>query len=201
MTKILFYGQKCSGKTTLGKKLLKNPLIIDIDESLETNYLLGEYLINEFSEIIWEDGILLSALKQGKDILLLSMEKCGNDFICILKQILENNSLFIPSKQETLFGFESKIIMIYNLGINSDIKKLSINPLFNFLSSNSYTFKFEPYNNQEIIDICKYKYDLNTQETNIFNKLISIYNIIPTHFKINTRYKQLSLNNIIYNAK
>ena len=202
LTKILFYGQRCSGKTTLGKKLLKNPLIIDIDESLETNYLLGEYLINEFSEIIWEDGILLSALKQGKDILLLSMEKCGNDFICILKQILENNSLFIPSKQETLYGFESKIIMIYNLNNSSDTKKLlSINPLFNFLSSNSYSFKFEPYNNQEIIDICKYKYDLNNQETNIFNKLISIYNSIPSHFKINTRYKQLSLNNIIYNAK
>jgi hypothetical protein len=41
LTKVLFYGQKCSGKTTLGKKLLNNPLIIDIDESLETNYLLG----------------------------------------------------------------------------------------------------------------------------------------------------------------
>ena len=203
LTKILFYGQKCSGKTTFAKKLLDNPLIIDIDESLEINYLLGEYLINEFSEIIWEDGILLSALKQGKDILLLSMEKSGNDFICILKQILENNSLFIPSKQETLYGFESRIIMIYNLGnANNDNKKLlSMNPLFNFLSSNSYSFKFEPYNNQEIIDICKNKYDLNSQETNILNKLISIYNNIPLHFKINTRYKKLSLNNVIYNAK
>ena len=202
LTKVLFYGQKCSGKTTLGKKLLNNPLIIDIDESLETNYLLGEYLINEFSEIVWEDGILLSALKQGKDILLLSMEKCGNDFICLLKQILENNSLFIPSKQETLYGFESKIIMIYNLSNSNDNKKLlSYNPLFNFLSSNSYSFKFEPYNSQEIIEICKYKYNLNEQEADIFNKLISIYNSIPTKFKINTRYKELSLNNIIYNAK
>ena len=45
--------------------------------------------------------------------------------------ILENNSLFIPSKQETLYGFESKIIMIYNLNNSSDTKKLlSINPLF-----------------------------------------------------------------------
>ena len=203
LTKILFYGQKCSGKTTFAKKLLNNPLIIDIDESLEINYLLGEYLINEFSEIIWEDGIMLSALKQGKDILLLSMEKSGNDFICILKQILENNSLFIPSKQETLYGFESRIIMIYNLNntSNDNKKLLSINPLFNFLSSNSYSFKFEPYNSQEIIDICKYKYDLNSQETNILNKLISIYNSIPLHFKITTRYKKLSLNNIIYNAK
>ena len=201
LTKILFYGEKCSGKATLGKKLLNNPLIIDIDESLETNYLLGEYLINEFSEIIWEDGILLSALKQGKDIILLSMEKCGNDFICILKQILENNSLFIPSKQETLYGFESKIIMIYNLNNTYNKKLLSVNPLFNFLSSNSHSFKFEPYNNQEIIDICAYKYDLNKQETNILSKLISVYNSIPSHFKINTRYKPLSLNDAIYNAE
>ena len=93
--------------------------------------------------------------------------------------------------------------MIYNLSnINNDNKKLlSINPLFNFLSSNSYSFKFEPYNNQEIIDICKNKYCLNSQETNILNKLISIYNNIPLHFKINTRYKKLSLNSVIYNAK
>ena len=202
LTKILFYGEKCSGKTTLAKKLLNNPLIIDIDESLETNYLLGEYLINEFSEIIWQDGILLSALKQGKDILLLSMEKSGNDFICILKQILENNSLFIPSKQETLYGFDSKIIMIYNINNSNDIKKLiSINPLFNFLSSNSYSFSFKPYNNKEIMEICKFKYGLNKQEINIFNKLISLYNSIPSKFKINTRYKYLSLNNILYNAK
>ena len=55
LTNILFYGEKCGGKTTLAKKILNNPLIIDIDESLETNYLLGEYLINEFSEIIWQD--------------------------------------------------------------------------------------------------------------------------------------------------
>ena len=202
LTKILFYGEKCGGKTTLAKKILYNPLIIDIDESLETNYLLGEYLINEFSEIIWQDGILLSALKQGKDILFLSMEKSGNDFICILKQILENNSLFIPSKQETLYGFNSKIVMIYNITNSNNIKKLmSINPLFNFLSSNSYSFYFKSYNNDEIMDICKFKYGLNKQEIDIFNKLINIYNSIPLKFKINTRYKFLSLNNILYNAK
>ena len=202
LTKILFYGEKCAGKTTLAKKILNNPLIIDIDESLETNYLLGEYLINEFSEIIWQDGILLSALKQGKDILLLSMEKSGNDFICILKQILENNSLFIPSKQETLYGFDSKIIMIYNINNSNDIKKLiEINPLFNFLSSNSYSFYFKPYSNEEIMKICKFNYGLYKQEINIFNKLVSLYNIIPSKFKINTRYKYLSLNNVLYNAK
>ena len=202
LAKILFYGEKCGGKTTLAKEILNNPLIIDIDESLETNYLLGEYLINEFSEIIWQDGILLSALKQGKDILLLSMEKSGNDFICILKQILENNSLFIPSKQETLYGFNSKIVMIYNITNTNDIKKLmSTNPLFNFLSSNSYSFYFKSYNNDEIMNICKFKYGLNKQEINIFNKLINIYNSIPLKFKINTRYKFLSLNNILHNAK
>ena len=202
LTKILFYGEKCGGKTTLAKNILNNPLIIDIDESLETNYLLGEYLINEFSEIIWQDGLLLSALKQGKDILFLSMEKSGNDFICILKQILENNSLFIPSKQETLYGFNSKIIMIYNISNSNDIKKMiAINPLFNLLSSNSYSFYFKSYNNEDIMEICKYKYDLNHQEITIFNKLVNIYNTIPSKFKINTRYKYLSLNNILYNAK
>jgi flagellar biosynthesis GTPase FlhF len=51
------------------------------------------------------------------------------------------------------------------------------------------------------MNICKFKYGLNKQEINIFNKLINIYNSIPLKFKINTRYKFLSLNNILYNAK
>ncbi len=118
LTKILFYGPISSGKTSYAKEILNEPLIIDVDESIELNYLLGGYLINEFGEIIWQDGILLSALKSGSDILLLGIEKCGNDLLCILKQILENNSIFVLSKQEVFHSFNSKIIMIYNTNDN-----------------------------------------------------------------------------------
>ncbi len=118
LTKILFYGPISSGKTSYAKEILNEPLIIDVDESIELNYLLGGYLINEFGEIIWQDGILLSALKSGSDILLLGIEKCGNDLLCILKQILENNSIFVLSKQEVFHSFNSKIIIIYNTNDN-----------------------------------------------------------------------------------
>ena len=68
--------------------------------------------------------------------------------------------------------------MIYNITNSNDIKKLmSIYPLFNFLSSNSYSFYFKSYNNDEIMDICKFKYKLNTQEINIFNKLNNFFNL------------------------
>ena len=169
LTKILFYGPISSGKTSYAKEILKEPLIIDVDESIELNYLLGGYLINEFGEIIWQDGILLSALKSGSDILLLGIEKCGNDLLCILKQILENNSIFVLSKQEVFHSFNSKIIMIYNTNdnVNKDIIENNfneINPLFNFLSSNSFSYFFPKYTFDDIINICTFKFNLCEKE-------------------------------------
>ena len=179
LTKILFYGPISSGKTSYAKEILKEPLIIDVDESIELNYLLGGYLINEFGEIVWQDGILLSALKSGSDILLLGIEKCGNDLLCILKQILENNSIFVLSKQEVFHSFNSKIIMIYNTNdnINKDIIENNfneINPLFNFLSSNSFSYFFPKYTFDDIINICAFKFNLCEKEKEILIKLINI---------------------------
>ena len=179
LTKILFYGPISSGKTSYAKEILNEPLIIDVDESIELNYLLGGYLINEFGEIVWQDGILLSALKSGSDILLLGIEKCGNDLLCILKQILENNSIFVLSKQEVFHSFNSKIIMIYNTNdnVNKDIIENNfneINPLFNFLSSNSFSYFFPKYTFDDIINICTFKFNLCEKEKEILIKLINI---------------------------
>ncbi len=205
LTKILFYGPISSGKTSYAKEILNEPLIIDVDESIELNYLLGGYLINEFGEIIWQDGILLSALKSGSDILLLGIEKCGNDLLCILKQILENNSIFVLSKQEVFHSFNSKIIMIYNTNdnVNKDIIENNfneINPLFNFLSSNSFSYFFPKYTFDDIINICTFKFTLCEKEKEILIKLINIYNSIPSKVKINSRFRKITLNNIIYSS-
>ena len=205
LTKILFFGPISSGKTSYAKEILNEPLIIDVDESIELNYLLGGYLINEFGEIVWQDGILLSALKSGSDILLLGIEKCGNDLLCILKQILENNSIFVLSKQEVFHSFNSKIIMIYNTNdnVNKDIIENNfneINPLFNFLSSNSFSYFFPKYNFDDIINICTFKFTLCEKEKEILIKLINIYNSIPSKVKINSRFRKITLNNIIYSS-
>ena len=202
LTKILFYGPISSGKTSYAKEILNEPLIIDVDESIELNYLLGGYLINEFGEIVWQDGILLSALKSGSYILLLGIEKCGNDLLCILKQILENNSIFVLSKQEVFHSFNSKIIMIYNTNdnVNKDIIENNfneINPLFNFLSSNSFSYFFPKYTFDDIINICTFKFNLCEKEKEILIKLINIYNSIPSKVKINSRFRKITLNNII----
>ena len=208
LTKILFYGNSSSGKTTFAKEILNNPLIIDVDESIELNYLLGGYLINEFGEIIWQDGILLSALKNGDDILFLGMEKCGNDLLCILKQILEKNSIFVLMKQENFQNFNSRIIMIYNFNNESFYNKnnkngnfnINNNTIFNFLSSNSFSYFFPKYSFDDIIQICCFKFNLCDKEKEILIKLIQIYNSIPNKIKINSRYRKLTLNNIIYCA-
>ena len=150
-------------------------------------------------------GILLSSLKSGSDILLLGIEKCGNDLLCILKQILENNSIFVLSKQEVFHSFNSKIIMIYNTNdnVNKDIIENNfneINPLFNFLSSNSFSYFFPKYTFDDIINICTFKFNLCEKEKEILIKLINIYNSIPSKVKINSRFRKITLNNIIYSS-
>ncbi len=203
ISKLLFYGKKSSGKTTFAKLLLSNPLIIEIDENIEINYLLGGYLINEFSEIIWEDGLLLSALKEGKDILLLSIEKSANDFIVILKQLLEKNFIFVPNKQEFYSNFQSKIIMIYNTNKNEifNINNNNNKNIFNLLNSNSFSFYFNDYEEENLIEICVEKFKLNSNEKEMLTKIIKIYNKIPNLIKINSRFKKLTLNNILFNAE
>ena len=195
-TNILLYGPKSSGKTSFAKTILSSPLIIEVDEAIETNYLLGGYLINEFSEIIWQDGILLAALKEGRDILLLSMEKCGNDLLSVLKQVLEKNTLFILAKQEQASNFDSRIVMVYNTTSNDSIAMMN-NQVFSFLQCNSLSFSFTQYSIDDMMTICETKYNLSLKEKEILKSLIEVYNTIPSKVKINSRYRKMTLNNII----
>ena len=95
--------------------------------------------------------------------------------------------------------------MIYNTNdnVNKDIIENNfneINPLFNFLSSNSFSYFFPKYSFDDIIQICCFKFNLCDKEKEILIKLIQIYNSIPNKIKINSRYRKLTLNNIIYCA-
>ena len=47
LSKILFYGNKSSGKTTFAKLLLKNPLIIEIDENIEIKGMISGHRVTE----------------------------------------------------------------------------------------------------------------------------------------------------------
>ena len=123
------------------------------------------------------------------------MEKCGNDLLCILKQILEKNSIFVLMKQENFQNFNSRIIMIYNFNNESFYNKnnkngnfnINNNTIFNFLSSNSFSYFFPKYSFDDIIQICCFKFNLCDKEKEILIKLIQIYNSIPN--KIKNKFK------------
>ena len=95
--------------------------------------------------------------------------------------------------------------MIYNTNdnVNKDIIENNfneINPLFNFLSSNSFSYFFPKYTFDDIINICAFKFNLCEKEKEILIKLINIYNSIPSKVKINSRFRKITLNNIIYSS-
>ena len=57
----------------------------------------------------------LKALKEKRDIIFRNMEKCGNEFFFVLKQIIEKNSFFLNIKQEVVkFEKIPRLIFIYN---------------------------------------------------------------------------------------
>ena len=65
--------------------------------------------------------------------------------------------------------------MIYNTNdnVNKDIIENNfneINPLFNFLSSNSFSYFFPKYTFDDIINICTFKFTLCEKEKEILIK-------------------------------
>jgi MoxR-like ATPase len=159
--------------------------------------LLGGYLINEFSEIVWQDGILLKALKDGRQLIFRNMEKCTNELFFFLKQVLEKKSFFFNLKQELVtFTQIPRMIFIYNNNAPTI--------LFNFLKANTFSFEVRSYSQEEklkiVLDSTTLFKQLNN-ETHFLENVIDCYNSVIRKFKFNTRLRQMTLTTLLKYAK
>ena len=91
-TPVLLMGETGTGKTTLvrslAKKKRKKLVRINLNGQTGREELLGKYTLNE-GNLIWQDGLLLDALKSGHWILLDEINAALPEVLLILQALLE----------------------------------------------------------------------------------------------------------------
>lgn len=108
---VMLIGKAGSGKTFLVNEIAKslhiedsNSLIkIHLNQQTDSKTLLGTYTSGtKPGTFEWKNGVLTTAVKEGKWVLVEDIDKAPNEVLSILMGLLENRQLTIPSRGEVL---------------------------------------------------------------------------------------------------
>ena len=156
---ICLSGNQHSGKTSFAKSICHNPVIIDVDESIDVSSLIGGYIINEYGEITWNDGLLLKILNISSginnnnnssssftkntefQIIFRGMEKCPSELFLLFKQLITSNKLFVSLNQKTFYFKNLPLfVFIFNEKGISNINE-NYNQIINYSLNSSFSNK------------------------------------------------------------
>lgn len=105
----LLYGSAGSGKTFLFNQFSKlmgyenNIVKIHLGDQTDAKLLLGTYSSGEKPGTFkWRSGVLTTAVKEGKWVLIEDIDKAPTDVLSILLTLLEKRQLIIPSRGEVI---------------------------------------------------------------------------------------------------
>ena len=103
----LVQGDTSIGKTSLIKWLAKatnNTLIrINNHDHTDLQEYIGSYVLNESGKLVFKEGLLIQAMKNGYWILLDELNLASSDVLEALNRVLDDNrEIFIPEIQETI---------------------------------------------------------------------------------------------------
>lgn len=108
---VMLIGSAGSGKTFLVNEIAKslriedsNSLIrIHLNQQTDSKSLLGTYTSgSKPGTFEWKNGVLTTAVKEGKWVLVEDIDKAPNEVLSILMGLLENRQLTIPSRGEVI---------------------------------------------------------------------------------------------------
>ena len=105
---VLITGASGSGKTFLINKLhskMSNSSLIKIHlgEQTDAKLLLGTYTSGSTpGTFVWKNGVLTTAVKEGKWVLIEDINKAPTEVVSVLLTLLENRELVIPSRGEVV---------------------------------------------------------------------------------------------------
>lgn len=106
---IMLLGKSGSGKTFLISELSKyigcydSIVKIHLGEQTDAKLLIGTYTSGEKPGTFeWRDGVLTTAVKEGRWVLIEDIDKAPTEVLSILLSLLEKRELTIPSRGETI---------------------------------------------------------------------------------------------------
>lgn len=106
---IMLLGKSGSGKTFLINELSKyigchdSIVKIHLGEQTDAKLLIGTYTSGEKPGTFeWRDGVLTTAVKEGRWVLIEDIDKAPTEVLSILLSLLEKRELTIPSRGETI---------------------------------------------------------------------------------------------------
>ncbi|KAL6945303.1 hypothetical protein ACO0QE_002753 [Hanseniaspora vineae] len=105
---VLITGASGSGKTflinKLHSKMSDSSLIkIHLGEQTDAKLLLGTYTSGSTpGTFVWKNGVLTTAVKEGKWVLVEDINKAPTEVVSVLLTLLENRELVIPSRGEVV---------------------------------------------------------------------------------------------------
>lgn len=108
---ILLAGSAGSGKTFLVDEMarrlhiedLNNLVKIHLNQQTDSKSLLGTYTSGtKPGTFEWKNGVLTTAVKEGKWVLVEDIDKAPNEVLSILMSLLEHREITLPSRGEVL---------------------------------------------------------------------------------------------------
>ncbi|OAL28055.1 hypothetical protein AYO22_03082 [Fonsecaea multimorphosa] len=106
---ILISGQASSGKTSLvheAARLLNQSssmITLHLNEQSDAKSLLGIHTSSaDGKSFTWQPGVLTKAMQQGRWVLIEDIDRVPGEVMGVLRPILENGDLFLPSRNEKI---------------------------------------------------------------------------------------------------
>lgn len=110
-TPTMITGSAGVGKThiiqSLHKRMCNDPksiISIHLGEQTDAKLLLGTYTSgSKPGTFEWKNGVLTTAIKEGKWVVVEDINKAPTEVLSVLLSLLENRSITIPSRDETIY--------------------------------------------------------------------------------------------------
>lgn len=106
---VILCGPPGSGKTALVQEAarllnkLSTMVTLHLNEQTDAKTLLGIYTSSpDGTSFTWQAGILTKAIQQGRWVLIEDIDRAPAEVMGVLRPILENAELFLPSRKETI---------------------------------------------------------------------------------------------------
>ncbi|ETI28556.1 hypothetical protein G647_01006 [Cladophialophora carrionii CBS 160.54] len=106
---IFISGQASSGKTSLVHEAARllgqqaSMITLHLNEQTDAKSLLGMHTSSaDGNSFTWQPGVLTKAMQQGRWVLVEDIDRAPAEVMGVLRPILENGELFLPSRKEKI---------------------------------------------------------------------------------------------------